>query len=186
MTARPSPGRVTEPAAGAGWRSPGTEIPAPSAGGGGGGDDSTPAARTVTDAVAAAHVTGAGRLRASRDQAAPLPRAARGPSARCSRGVARGVDVRADVRGAWALRPREAKRRPQRILRERRQRRARRPNPAPGTRPPAQPAREAPRAGAGPPPPPPRSRVDRFWGAGDGRASAARVPQRSAGRGREG
>lgn len=81
MTARPSPGRVTEPvAAGAGGRGPGTEIPAPSAGGGGGGggDDSTPAARTVTDAVTAAHVTRDGRLRESRDQAAPLPQAARG------------------------------------------------------------------------------------------------------------
>lgn len=52
--------------------------------------------------MAAAHVTGAGLLRASRDQAAPLPQAARGLRACCSGGGVRGADVRADVRGARA------------------------------------------------------------------------------------
>lgn len=131
--------------------------------------------------MAAAHVTRAGLLRASRDQAAPLPQAARGlrPCC-CSGGGVGGADARADVRGRLGpgLGSGDAKRGSQQVPRGRTSVR-----PGDRTRPGAHALLRSPlgrRRGAG------RSPADRFWGAGEGPGPAARVPQRTAGVEREG
>lgn len=134
--------------------------------------------------MAAAHVTGAGLLRASRDQAAPLPQAARGLRACCcSGGGVGGADVWADVRGAPGPGAGERGCGEQAAADSTglHERQTPGQNPAPGTRPPEQPAREVPRGGAG------RSPADRFWGAGEGRGPGRGGPCPAAlRRGREG
>lgn len=93
--------------------------------------------------MAAAHVTGAGLLRASRDQAAPLPQAARGLRARRSGGRT-GLTCGAPGPGAGGCEAQAAADSAGLFGHQTPGQ-----NPAPGTRSPAQPAREAPRGGAG-------------------------------------